>query len=137
VFQRQAENCAKYLSKGSLVYVEGSLQTRKWQDQLGQDRYTTEVKATRIQFLDRKGSQTENSIGVVGSDNDGRPSKVADSNGKQQQHDDRYADFDDVFKKQDKQNVNHVLNKASDMDILPWDDVPNTQPSELDKCPVN
>jgi single-strand DNA-binding protein len=58
VFQRQAENCAKYLSKGSLVYVEGSLQTRKWQDQQGQDRYTTEVRATRIQFLDRKDSSS-------------------------------------------------------------------------------
>ena len=55
VFQRQAENCANYLSKGSLVYVEGSLQTRKWQDQNGQDRYTTEIKAQRVQFLDRRG----------------------------------------------------------------------------------
>lgn len=55
VFQRQAENCATYLSKGSLAYVEGSLQTRKWQDQQGQDRYTTEIKAQRVQFLDRKG----------------------------------------------------------------------------------
>ncbi|MDR2054250.1 MAG: single-stranded DNA-binding protein [Desulfovibrio sp.] len=54
VFQRVAENCANYLSKGSLVYVEGSLQTRKWQDQQGQDRDTTEVKASRVQFLDRK-----------------------------------------------------------------------------------
>ena len=56
VFQRQAENCANYLSKGSLVYVEGSLQTRKLQDQNGQDRYTTEIKAQRVQFLDRRGS---------------------------------------------------------------------------------
>ncbi len=55
VFQRSAENCATYLTKGSLVYVEGSLQTRKWQDQNGQDRYTTEIKAQRVQFLDRKG----------------------------------------------------------------------------------
>lgn len=59
VFQRQAENCANYLAKGSLVFVEGSLQTRKWQDQQGQDRYTTEIKAARVQFLDRKGSQSE------------------------------------------------------------------------------
>lgn len=57
VFQRQAENCANYLGKGSLVYVEGSLQTRKWQDQNGQDRYTTEIKAQRVQFLDRKGDR--------------------------------------------------------------------------------
>ena len=54
VFQRQAENCANYLRKGSLVYVEGSLQNRKWQDQNGQDRYTTEIKAKRVQFLDRR-----------------------------------------------------------------------------------
>ena len=54
VFQRQAENCANYLAKGSLVYIEGSLQTRKWQAQQGQDRYTTEIKAQRVNFLDRK-----------------------------------------------------------------------------------
>ncbi len=44
-----------YLGKGSLVFVEGSLQTRKWQDQNGQDRYSTEIKAQRVQFLDRRG----------------------------------------------------------------------------------
>lgn len=57
VFQRQAENCANYLTKGSLIYVEGSLQTRKWQDQQGQDRYTTEIKAQRVNFLERKGAR--------------------------------------------------------------------------------
>ncbi|MDR2503407.1 MAG: single-stranded DNA-binding protein [Deltaproteobacteria bacterium] len=56
VFQQLAENCKNYLAKGSLVYVEGSLQTRKWQDQQGQDRYITEVKANTVKFLDRKGS---------------------------------------------------------------------------------
>lgn len=65
VFQRAAENCANFLSKGSLVYVEGSLQTRKWQDQQGQDRYTTEIKAQRVQFLDRKGARD----GAGASDN--------------------------------------------------------------------
>lgn len=54
-FQRQAENCANYLAKGSLVFVSGSLTTRKWTDQQGQERYTTEIKADRVQFLDRKG----------------------------------------------------------------------------------
>jgi single-strand DNA-binding protein len=54
VMGRMAENCANYLAKGSLAYIEGSLQTRKWQDQSGQDRYTTEIKAQRVQFLDRK-----------------------------------------------------------------------------------
>ena len=54
VFSRAAENCQNYLRKGSLVYVEGSLQTRNWQDQNGQKRYTTEIKAQRVQFLDRR-----------------------------------------------------------------------------------
>lgn len=68
VFQRQAENCANYLGKGSLVYVEGSLQTRKWQDQSGQDRYTTEIKAQRVQFLDRKGERGPAPDGAPGDD---------------------------------------------------------------------
>ena len=55
VYDRAAEACANHLGKGSLVFVEGSLTTRKWQDQQGQDRYTTEIKAERVQFLDRKG----------------------------------------------------------------------------------
>ncbi|MFP4456028.1 MAG: single-stranded DNA-binding protein, partial [Desulfonatronovibrio sp.] len=54
VFAKQAELCSNYLSKGSLVLVEGSLQTRKWQDQQGNDRYTTEIKAQRVQFLDTR-----------------------------------------------------------------------------------
>ena len=54
VFGKAAENCGNDLGKGSLVHVEGSLQTRKWQDQNGQDRYTTEIKAQRVQFLDRR-----------------------------------------------------------------------------------
>ncbi|GAB6176257.1 single-stranded DNA-binding protein [Desulfobaculum senezii] len=59
VFGRQAEPCANYLRKGSLVYVEGSLQTRKWQGQDGNDRYSTEVKAQRVQFLDSRNTQQQ------------------------------------------------------------------------------
>ena len=51
---KTAENCARFLDKGSLVYVEGRLQTRKWTDQSGAERYTTEIRADRVQFLDRK-----------------------------------------------------------------------------------
>lgn len=54
VFDKAAENCGKFLAKGSLVYVEGRLTTREWQDQNGQKRYTTEIRADRVQFLDRK-----------------------------------------------------------------------------------
>lgn len=55
VFNKPAEACANHLGKGSLVFVDGSLQTRKWQDASGQDRYSTEIKAQRVQFLDRRG----------------------------------------------------------------------------------
>ena len=61
VFQRQAETCGQYLRKGSLVYVEGKISTRKWQDQNGQDRYSTEIRADRVIFLDRKNADDMNS----------------------------------------------------------------------------
>ncbi len=50
-FNRLAEIAGEYLRKGSQVYVEGKLQTRKWQDQSGQDRYTTEVVGNEMQML--------------------------------------------------------------------------------------
>ncbi len=56
VWGKQAEFCSNYLNKGRLVLTEGRLQTRKWQDQQGQDRYTTEIVAFRVQALDSKGS---------------------------------------------------------------------------------
>lgn len=61
VFGKAAENCNQYLHKGSQVLVEGKLNTRKWQDKNGQDRYTTEIRADRVQFLDsrRDGGQQE------------------------------------------------------------------------------
>lgn len=54
IFGKQAENCERYLGKGSLVFIEGKLQTRKWQDQQGMDKYVTEIVASNVQFLDRK-----------------------------------------------------------------------------------
>ncbi|MFK3558300.1 single-stranded DNA-binding protein [Pasteurella multocida] len=59
-YRRQAEICEKYLKKGSKVYVEGKLKTRKWQDQNGQDRYTTEIQGDVLQMLDsRQDSQPQ------------------------------------------------------------------------------
>lgn len=52
LFARLAEIANQYLSKGSQVYIEGALRTNKWQDQKGQDRYTTEVVANELQLLD-------------------------------------------------------------------------------------
>jgi single-strand DNA-binding protein len=51
-----AELCAQFLHKGSLVYVEGRLQTRSWEGQDGQKRTTTEINVTDVQFLDSRGS---------------------------------------------------------------------------------
>jgi single-strand DNA-binding protein len=53
-FGRVAEVAAQYLKKGSQVYVEGRLQTRKWQDQNGQDRYTTEIRGDEMKMLGRR-----------------------------------------------------------------------------------
>lgn len=53
-FGRLAEIAAEYLRKGSKVYVEGSIRTRKWQDKEGRDQYTTEIVASEMQMLDGK-----------------------------------------------------------------------------------
>ena len=53
-FRRLAEIAGQYLNKGSKVYIEGSLRTRKWQDQSGADRYSTEVVASEMQMLDSR-----------------------------------------------------------------------------------
>lgn len=52
-----AEHCAQYLHKGSLVYVEGRLQTRSWEGQDGQKRRTTEINANDVQFLEPRGAR--------------------------------------------------------------------------------
>src|SRR5690242_21588527 len=54
VWGKAAENCGEYLSKGRQVYVEGRIQTHKWQDKEGKDRYSTEVVADQVTFLDAK-----------------------------------------------------------------------------------
>jgi single-strand DNA-binding protein len=105
VFKRQAENCANYLRKGSLVFVEGSLQTRKWQDQQGQARYITEVKAQRIQFLDRRGASEAG--GDVG-DNDYPAPGAVNRGGKQQPH-------------KTNEGIDPFRQEASLMDETPWD----------------
>ena len=55
-FNRLAEIAGEYLRKGSKVYVEGGLRTRKWQDKEGQDRYTTEIVGNEMQMLDSRGA---------------------------------------------------------------------------------
>ena len=60
VRNKAAEICEKYLSKGDKVYIEGRLKTRKWQDDKGQDRYSTEVQCTDFTFLTTKNESQSN-----------------------------------------------------------------------------
>lgn len=57
MYRRLAEIAGEYLKKGSQIYVEGKLQTRKWQDQQGQDRYTTEIIVDQMQMLGGRGGE--------------------------------------------------------------------------------
>ena len=59
-FPKLSDIVADFLRKGALVYIEGRLQTRKWQDKNGQDRYTTEIIASEMQMLDSRGGGSSN-----------------------------------------------------------------------------
>ena len=61
-FGKLAEIAEQYLDKGSKVYIEGKLQTRKWQDQAGNDRYTTEVLGQELTMLDSRGDSSGSSF---------------------------------------------------------------------------
>ena len=72
MFDRLAEIAAEYLRKGSQVYIEGKLQTRKWQDRDGNDRWTTEIRANEMQMLGgRGGGGGGGAYGGGGSDGGG------------------------------------------------------------------
>jgi single-strand DNA-binding protein len=71
MFRRLAEIAGEYLKKGSQVYIEGKLQTRKWQDNSGNDRYTTEIIADEMQMLGSRGG------GSAGFADNSAPSKSA------------------------------------------------------------
>ena len=81
-FSRLAEIVGEYLKKGSQVYVEGRLQTRKWQDRDGNDRYTTEIVASEMQMLGSRGGGGSSSGGFSneGQSGDARSSSNANTN---------------------------------------------------------
>ena len=78
MFNRLAEIAAEYLRKGSQVYIEGKLRTRKWQDKSGNDRYTTEIIADEMQMLGGRGGSGGGNFG------DGAPSGGGQQGGGQQ-----------------------------------------------------
>ena len=73
VYRRLAEIAGEYLRKGQQVYIEGSLRTRKWQGQDGQDRYTTEIIASDMQML---GSRNNSGMGAGSYDEPMMPAKA-------------------------------------------------------------
>lgn len=85
------EIAQQYLRKGSKVYVEGSLRTRQWTDQGGQERYTTEVRGSNIQLLDSKGdnqqqNQGGNQQGYQNNNNQGYQQQGNQNHNNQQQN---------------------------------------------------
>ena len=72
-FNRLAEIAGEYLKKGSLIYIEGQIRTRKWQDKEGNDRYTTEIVANEMQMLDSKGSNGDTQGGHIDSSGSMQP----------------------------------------------------------------
>ena len=76
MFGRLAEIAAEYLRKGSQVYIEGKLRTRKWQDKEGKDRYTTEIVARDMQMLGGRGGAGGGGPGG-GTGGESRPSRPA------------------------------------------------------------
>ena len=72
MFGRLGEIAGEYLKKGSKVYIEGSLRTRKWQDKQGNDRYTTEIVANEMQMLDSRGGGMSGGGGDYGGGGRGK-----------------------------------------------------------------
>lgn len=69
VWGKLAENANKYLKKGRLIYIEGKLQTRTWEDQQGQKRYTTEIIANELKFLESMNSgRKDNDVPPISDD---------------------------------------------------------------------
>lgn len=97
-FGRLAEIAGEYLRKGRQVYIEGSLRTDKWQDQSGQDRYTTEVIANEMQMLGGRGD-AEAGPSAPGGFRDSQPSgpKRATAGAASQEAEDTFTDDDIPF----------------------------------------
>jgi single-strand DNA-binding protein len=73
LFGRQAEIAQQYLTKGRPVYIEGRIQTREWQDQQGQKRYTTEVVCQNMQLLGGRGETARDDMGATVPPDEGMP----------------------------------------------------------------
>lgn len=87
-YRRQAEVVGQYLRKGSQAYVEGRLKTRKWQDQNGQDRYTTEIQGDVMQMIGGKGGDNQAQQPNPQAQKRPKPNEIYSANEKQEFADD-------------------------------------------------
>lgn len=94
-FGKTAEIAGEYLKKGSQVYIEGRLQTRKWQDKEGQDKYTTEIIADRMQMLGGRGGGGSGSDSMGGGGRDAQSPPPAGAETKRPKTGGDFDDFDD------------------------------------------
>ena len=78
---KTAEFCENYLSKGRLVYIEGKIETRKWTDKDGAEKYTTEIKADRVQGLDKREEGQQHAAPAPEPAHTGRKEYTADDMG--------------------------------------------------------
>ena len=91
-YRKLAEIAGQYLKKGSSVYIEGRIKTRKWQDKDGNDRYTTEIEATEMQMLGSRQSGGQSDQGGYQPP----PSRPAGGNAGQQQRQPQRQAYDDL-----------------------------------------
>ncbi len=93
-YRKLAEIVEKYLKKGSAVYIEGRIRTRKWQDKEGQERYTTEIEANEMQMLGSR--QSVSSSGGEAEFGGSMPSQPAPSNAAARSAPAKSSPFDDM-----------------------------------------
>lgn len=89
VYNKGAEICEKYLKKGDKVYIEGRLKTRKWQDEQGNDRYSTEIQCKDFTFLSPKGDSNNTSVNTSGQNTQKpQPESASQNNNKVSEEED-------------------------------------------------
>jgi len=112
---KDAEFCSNYLAKGALIMIEGRLQTRKWQDKDGQDRYSTEVVANRVQSLGGRPQGESAGAGASGMRPQGGMQPQGGRGGQQQQQRGNAPSF------QDDEDLGPAFpSEASGMDDVPF-----------------
>ncbi|MDY7026597.1 MAG: single-stranded DNA-binding protein [Pseudomonadota bacterium] len=123
LFNRLAEIAQQYLRKGSKVYIEGKIQTRKWQDQNGQDRYSTEIVCNELQMLDSRGDNAMSGGSFGGGSNSAggfnKPSQNFNHSGGGQQNS-GFGQHQQLGSGANQQKPNFTMPNDADFD----DDVP-------------